>query len=110
MDELTYSIQENAPWCMLFANNVVLIDTTREGVEDKLSLWTNTFEAQKLKISLTKTEYINCNFGGAARREDPFIHLENHELLPKRHFKYLSSVIYANRDIDVDIKFKIVVE
>ncbi|XP_055824449.1 uncharacterized protein LOC129892973 [Solanum dulcamara] len=28
MDELTRSIQEEVPWCMLFANDIVLIDET----------------------------------------------------------------------------------
>ena len=38
MDELTRHIQEEVPWCMLFANDVVLIDETREGVNAKLEL------------------------------------------------------------------------
>lgn len=38
MYELTQHIQE-VPWCMLFANNTVLIDKTREGVMFKLELW-----------------------------------------------------------------------
>lgn len=32
MDELTLSIQEDAPWCMIFADDMVLMDTTNEGV------------------------------------------------------------------------------
>lgn len=32
MDELTHSIQEDAPWCMIFADDMVLMDTTNEGV------------------------------------------------------------------------------
>ena len=31
MDELTRRIQEKVPWCMLFADDVVLIDETRGG-------------------------------------------------------------------------------
>ena len=38
MDELTRHIQEEVPWCMLFADDVVLIDETREGVNAKLEL------------------------------------------------------------------------
>ena len=32
MDELTRGIQDETPWCMLFANDIVLIDETRDGV------------------------------------------------------------------------------
>jgi len=35
-DELTKGIQDELPWHMLFADNIVLIDETREGVNDKL--------------------------------------------------------------------------
>ena len=38
MDELTRHIQEEVPWCMLFADDVVLIDETRKRVNVKLEL------------------------------------------------------------------------
>lgn len=30
--EITYSIQDDATWCMFLADDVILIDTIREGV------------------------------------------------------------------------------
>ena len=39
MDEITKSIHENIPWCMLFADDIVLINETKEGVNKKLKLW-----------------------------------------------------------------------
>ena len=32
MDELTRAIQDEIPWCILFADNIVLVDETRAGV------------------------------------------------------------------------------
>ena len=32
MDEITKSIHEDIPWCMLFADDIVLISETKEGV------------------------------------------------------------------------------
>lgn len=31
LDELTWTIQEDVPWCMLFADEIILIGDTREG-------------------------------------------------------------------------------
>jgi len=36
MDELTKGIQDELPWCMLFVDDIVLIDETREGVNGEL--------------------------------------------------------------------------
>ena len=39
MDEVTRDIQGDIPWCMLFADDVVLVDESRTGVNKKLELW-----------------------------------------------------------------------
>ena len=39
MDEVTKDIQGEIPWCMLFADDVVLVDESRAGVNRKLELW-----------------------------------------------------------------------
>ena len=39
MDELTNGIQDELPWCMLFANDIVLIDETTKIVNGKLQRW-----------------------------------------------------------------------
>jgi hypothetical protein len=39
MDEVTRDIQGGIPWCMLFADDVVLVDESRTGVDRKLELW-----------------------------------------------------------------------
>jgi hypothetical protein len=39
MDEITKDIQEDIPWCMLFADDVVLIDESIIEVDQKLELW-----------------------------------------------------------------------
>ncbi|GJN37212.1 hypothetical protein PR202_gb26170 [Eleusine coracana subsp. coracana] len=42
MDEVTREIQSDVPWCMLFADDVVLVDESRDGVNRKLELWRHT--------------------------------------------------------------------
>jgi hypothetical protein len=39
MDEVTRDIQGGIPWCMLFVDDVVLVDGSRTGVNQKLELW-----------------------------------------------------------------------
>jgi hypothetical protein len=39
MDEVTRDIQGSIPWRMLFADDVVLVDENRTGVDQKLELW-----------------------------------------------------------------------
>jgi hypothetical protein len=39
MDEATRDIQCGNPWCMLFADDVVLVDESRTVVDQKLELW-----------------------------------------------------------------------
>jgi hypothetical protein len=38
MDEITKDIQGDIPWCMLFADDVMLIDESRIGIDQKLEL------------------------------------------------------------------------
>ena len=60
MDEVTRDIQGDIPWCMLFADDVVLVDDSRTGVNRKLELWRQTLESKGFRLSRTKTEYMMC--------------------------------------------------
>ena len=60
MDELTRAIQDEIPWCILFADEIVLIDETRARVNSKLEVWRQ--ESQGFRLSRAKTEYIECKF------------------------------------------------
>jgi len=59
-DALTSQSQYEIHWCILFADNIVLIDETREGVHTKLEWWRYTLEAKGLRLSRSKTEYLHC--------------------------------------------------
>ena len=62
MDELTRAIQDEIPWCMLFADDIVLIDETRARVNAELKLRRQTLESRGFRLSRTKTEHIECKF------------------------------------------------
>jgi Reverse transcriptase (RNA-dependent DNA polymerase) len=64
MDEITKDIQGDISWSMLFADDVVLIDESRIGINQKLELWRQTLESKGFRLSWTKTEYMRCQFSG----------------------------------------------
>jgi type IV secretory pathway VirB4 component len=88
MDEVTRDIQGGIPWCMLFADDVVLVDESRTGVDQKLKLWRRTLEAKGFKLSRSKIEYMKCYFS-ATTQEEGDVRL-NGQVVPKKDtFRYL---------------------
>ena len=106
IDEITKDIQGDIPWCMLFADDVVLIDETKIGVDSKLELWRKTLESKGFRISRTKTEYMKCEFS-EARSEDEDVSLDG-QVVPRRNvFRYLGSMVQSDGDIDEDVSHRI---
>ena len=58
MDVLSEGIKDQSPWCMLFADDIVLCCTSREEVERKIEYWRGALKDRGLKISRKKTEYL----------------------------------------------------
>ncbi|XP_060190818.1 uncharacterized protein LOC132620134 [Lycium barbarum] len=76
MDALTSHIQGEVPWCMLFADDIVLIDESRSGVNGRLEVWRQTLESKGFKLSRTKTEYLECKFSDEGQVEDENVQLD----------------------------------
>jgi hypothetical protein len=55
MDEVTREIQDGIPWCMLFTDDVVLVDESKIGVDQKLELWRQDLEAKDFRLNRSKT-------------------------------------------------------
>jgi len=54
MDELTREIQDEVPWRMLFVDDIVLINETRDGLNDKLEKGRLTLESRGFRLSRSK--------------------------------------------------------
>ena len=54
MDEVTRNIQGDISWCMLYADDVVLVDESQMGVNMKLELWRQTLDSKGFRLSRKK--------------------------------------------------------
>ncbi|VFQ96540.1 unnamed protein product [Cuscuta campestris] len=107
MDVLTQGVQEGVPWCMLFAEDIVLIDDTREGLNDKLELWCLALETKGFRISKNKAEYMECRFSSWEMESEVEVRIDSH-LVPKvDKFRYLGSVIQADGELDGDVGHRV---
>ena len=80
IDEITKSIYEDIPWCMLFVDVIVLIGETKEGVNKKLKLWRQTLEARGFRLNRSKNEYIECKFRKRRNNEQGIITLDGQQI------------------------------
>ena len=106
VDEITRDIQGGIPWCMLFADDVVLVDESRTGVDQKLELWRRTLEAKGFRLSRSKTEYMKCDFS-ATTQEEGDVRLDGQVVPKKDTFRYLGSMLQKDGDIDEDVSHRI---
>nr|GEW72855.1 hypothetical protein [Tanacetum cinerariifolium] len=61
-DELSRGIQKDIPWCLIFANNIVLVSESAEGLNIRLENWRKVLEDNDLRVNREKIEYLRCDF------------------------------------------------
>ena len=61
MDSLTENIRKQAPWQMMFADDVVLCAREKDELELELEQWREALEKRGMKVSRAKTEYMCLN-------------------------------------------------
>ena len=60
-DKLTGEVSNEAPWSMIFTDDMVLVRVIREEIEQDLERWRNSLERRGIKVSRTKTDYLCAN-------------------------------------------------
>ena len=95
MDVLTKDVRKDAPWDMIFADDVVLCREDREELEVSLEGWRKVFEERGLKVSKQKTEYLQA--GGA---EQGTAHMQGEKVKKVDHFKYLGTAVSADEECE----------
>ena len=61
MDRITDEVRTEPPWTMLFADDIVICEETREKVEQRLECRTYALERRGMKVNRSKTEYLYVN-------------------------------------------------
>ena len=92
MDKLTEDIRKDAPWDMLFADDIVLSRQNRRELEDDLEMWRNALERRGLKVSQSKTEYLKA--GDVDDGEE--LKLQGEKLKRAKNVKYLGSTVSSD--------------
>ena len=67
MDVLTEPERGQPPWCVFYADDIILVAESREVLERLLETWRNSLESRGLKISRIKTEYMTTDLEGDQR-------------------------------------------
>jgi len=93
LDVLTEHIQELAPRCMLFVDDVVSLGESREEVNGRLETWRQALELYGFRLSRCKTEYMECNFSGKRSRSTLEVKVGDHIISQVTRFKYLGSLV-----------------
>ena len=102
MDRITDDIRLKSQWNVMFADDIVICNESREGVERELEKWRAALEGRGMKVSRSKTEYM-C-FNGKKEEEKETIKMQGVAIARVSDFKYLGVTLQSNRDSSVEVK------
>nr|GEX52692.1 hypothetical protein [Tanacetum cinerariifolium] len=104
----TIGIQESIHWCMIFANDIMLIPESAEGLNNKIERLRKALEDIGLRVSREEMKYLSCDFGryGVAYQEVD-ICIGDRILQPNVSFRYLGLMIHRSVRIDEDVAYRI---
>jgi len=88
---------------MLFTDDVVLIDETKDGVNTKLERWRDTLKAKGFRLSRSKTEYLHCHFSASEGGVANEVAIQGAVIPRVERLRYLGSIIHETGEIDEDI-------
>ena len=107
MEEISKSMWEIVPWCMLFADDIVLLAEIKEEVNNKSEEWRAVLEGRGLRLSRPKTKYLWFDFSRTSPKREPEVTIGEQVVASMTKFKYLGLIIHTNGEIDRDITHRI---
>ncbi|KAG8136472.1 hypothetical protein E2320_005055 [Naja naja] len=58
MDTIMHDLQQNAPWTMLYADDVMLASTIRGELQQQVQTWNERLNHFGFRLNIKKTEYL----------------------------------------------------
>ena len=103
MDRMTDEIREEAPWTMMFADDIVICSESKEHVDEKLESWRYALERRGINVNRRKTEYICVN----ERQDNGSSTVKMQEVAKVENFKYLGSTVQSNGECGREVKKRV---
>ena len=103
MDRLTDEVRREPLWTMLFADDIVICEETREEVERRLEFWRYALEKREMKVSRSKTEYLCINGGN----DHKTVKMEDTKVPRVKEFKYLGSTVQESGGCEREVKKRV---
>ena len=103
MDRLTDEVRREPLWTMLFADDIVICEETREEVERRLESWKYALERRGMKVSRSKIKYLCINGGN----DNETVKMEDTKVPRVKEFKYLGSTMQESGSCEREIKRRV---
>ena len=103
MDRLTDEVRREQPWTMLFADDIMICEETREEVKQRLESWKYALEKRGMKVSRSKTKYLCINGGN----DDEAVKMEDTKVPRVKEFKYLGSTVQESDSCEREVKKRV---
>ena len=88
---------------MLFADDIVICEETKEEVERRLESWRHALERRGMKVSRSKTEYMCINGGN----DKETVKMDDTKVSRVKKLKYLGSTVQESGSCEREVKKKV---
>ena len=105
MDRMTDEIREEAPWTMMFADDIVICSESMEQVEEKPESWRYALERRGMKVNRRKTEYMCVN--EMQDNSSGTVKMQGEEVAKVEDFKCLGSTVQSNGECGREVKKRV---
>ena len=107
VDELTLALELRGEemWKLLFADDLVEMNTKKRGLQKRLKEWQRCLEKGGLKVNVAKMETLVCKMGGGGVLKVRDINGE--EIRQVKEFKYLGAMLCEGRGSSRDVQERV---